>query len=1224
MNKRITALFMGLCLSLSCTSEIKAVPEEQRASLDPSATEIIDVSEKPEEPSEESMPKVTLYQDIEVSSADDLIRLARDCRLDTWSVDKRVVLTQDINVYDTEFTSIRTFGGYFDGQGHTIRGINGGDKKSFVGLFNTLRPTAVIADLNVEGVLKPEGASMVVGGITGDNYGTIENCSFAGTIKGKDYVGGIAGFNEAGGSIVGCRSYGKVTGVHYTGGICGENAGGIANCVNSCSVNTNVDDSRPTLTDLNPDSYRESLLYTLKGDEREKRSSDPFIKGTTDTGGIAGLSLGAVTGCTNEGTVGYEHVGYNTGGIAGRSSGYIEKCTNEGLIYGRKDVGGIVGQAEPYVQLDLTEDIIAQVSENINVLHDLIDTTLKDAGNSSDTITMRLNVVKSFADKALDDTNYLANNTVDFVNNAMSFANEAVDRIDFVLKELDKNGGVFDILSDAGSETQSSVKQLAKAVKDIKIEKYMSDADRELYKYAREQLELAPEDYEDAKEIAEKPYNIMFLDKELNESDSDFRKELENSDPVIEYPAESLDNVFPYDAEGNKLPWPQTRSVEDYQSIAGVGHFDGDTLVSNFPTDADKSTPWYPYLRDAIKKDKRVYNAAHQSGDGLKGEITEKIDEEYMSSHGGNERKDHGDGDDYSSQMVYYSETIADLLQKYNDDLTEQEREDLGSFAGYAGNAMSSLDAAGKGVREIISDLNGKSDLSLPYLSNDFHVRTNSLNSNMQGISDNLGFLNQEMGGSADTLIEDLSDVNNQFNKLMLIITDAIDGALDTDYTTVFEDNSDDVALTSVDGTVADSVNNARIEGDTDVSGIAGAMGIEYEFDLESDVTGISDTKLNPTYLTKCILRSNINRGYIRSEKSYCGGVTGMQEMGTVILCENYGKISSASGDYVGGIAGQSLSTIKNCSASSIESGRTYVGGIAGKGYEVYDCYAIPNIEEADDFIGAIAGDREDNSVFKNNYFYSYMGEFSGIDGASYAGKAEPLGYETLLQMEGVPEAFKTFTVSFTMDDQEIELVSLKYGEDILKEDFPVPELPEGYYLKWDQDGVWGISSNMEVRAEQCRLLTTIASERLRDNGQSVILADGSFKDGDVLSVESLVSLGLPVKNVTEHFLIKLPKDGELNHRLRFQPLKEQTVEIYVKVGNEWRKLDTEKYGDYELFDTSGNTVELIIASEQGRSRLLIIAAAAGGVVLLLILFVIIRKLTKRKKGGRHRLPEPT
>lgn len=1213
MKKKLTALFAGIAVFLSSPVMTAAVTGEQRVSLDPSRTEIVDVSEKPEK-SEESVVTVEVYQDIEISTLEDLIELSENCRLDTWSIDKRIILKEDISVYGTEFTSIRTFGGYFEGMGHTIRGINGGTKKSFVGLFNDTQPTAVIVNLNVEGVIKPEGNPMVVGGIVGDNYGIIENCSFAGTVKGKDYVGGIAGFNEAGASIIGCHAYGKITGVHYTGGICGENAGGIAGCINSSHVNTNVDDSKPSITDVNLDNTRESFLSILKGNENQKSESNTLVSGTTDSGGIAGLSLGAITSCINEGTIGYEHVGYNTGGIAGRTSGYVTECINKGEILGRKDVGGIVGQAEPYVQLDLTEDIISQISTNITSLHDMIDTTLTDAGNTSDIITMRLNVVKSFADKALDDTHFLATSATNFVNGTVSSANEALNRIDYIMRELDKEGGVFDQLTRSASDTKKTIKQLVQAVKDIDIEKYMTKSDLERYRYAKEQLEKAPEDYDKAKAAAEQPYNCMFLDQEIHRDDTSFKKALSSADPPIAYPTEALSNIYPYDANGNKLPWPGTDSVANYENIAGIAHFDGDTKKSDFPTDADRDTAWYPYLDTAIEEDKTEYNLKTITLETGEGEITRKTNEQYMKNYGGNTRKEHGDGASYKEQMITYTETVTSLIRQYLDNLTEQERKDFETAGGYADSMVNGLEAAGKGAKSIVSELNSKSKISLPSLGDEFQVRTNSLNSNMQGISDNLGFLNQEMGGSADTLINDLSDVNDQFNKLMLLITDAIDGALEMDYTTTYEDNSDDVALTSIDGTVADSSNYARVKGDLDAGGIAGTMAIEYEFDLESDITGIKDAKMNATYLTKCVLRNNANDGYVQSEKSYNGGIVGLQEMGTVLLCENYGKNISLSGDYVGGIVGQSLSTIKNCSASSIVSGENYVGGIAGKGYEIYDCFAIPNIEEAEDFFGAVAGGLEENGELRGNYFYSDRNKLAGVDGASYSGKAEPQDYESLLAREGVPGRFRTFTVSFILEDKEVGSVSVQKGANLPETDFPVPVLDEGYYVEWDVNELFNITENEEVKAEKHRFLTTIAGERLREDGQSVVLADGKFKDGQKLSVESLVSIGQPVENVTEHFVVEIPKDGELNHKLRFQPGSDRKTDIHVKVGSEWRKMKTEEFGGYLLFDTSGNTVEFLVSEERGINRYYIIAAAAGGAIVLLILILIIAKARKRKK----------
>ena len=95
--------------------------------------------------------------------------------------------------------------------------------------------------------------------------------------------------------------------------------------------------------------------------DQDQKDSTSVLNSYVDTGGIAGYSSGTIVSCNNNARIGYEHVGYNVGGIVGRQNGYISMCINGGNIYGRKDVGGIVGQAEPYVVVDLTDDIIGQM-----------------------------------------------------------------------------------------------------------------------------------------------------------------------------------------------------------------------------------------------------------------------------------------------------------------------------------------------------------------------------------------------------------------------------------------------------------------------------------------------------------------------------------------------------------------------------------------------------------------------------------------------------------------------------------------------------------------------------------------------------------------------------------------------------------------------------------------------------------------------------------------------
>ena len=174
----------------------------------------------------------TEWEEIYLDSAEDMEKFSYNCRLDTWSVNKKVYLTKDIDLSDSTFVSIPTFGGYFDGQGHTVSGLVIRDPLSYTGLFCYTQQSAVIANLKVQGSVRPSGKAMVTGGIVGDNSGIIISCSFEGVVEGSDYVGGITGFNGQSGILIDCMAGGTVRGTHYTGGIAGENTGNIAGCVN--------------------------------------------------------------------------------------------------------------------------------------------------------------------------------------------------------------------------------------------------------------------------------------------------------------------------------------------------------------------------------------------------------------------------------------------------------------------------------------------------------------------------------------------------------------------------------------------------------------------------------------------------------------------------------------------------------------------------------------------------------------------------------------------------------------------------------------------------------------------------------------------------------------------------------------------------------------------------------------------------------------------------------
>ena len=119
---------------------------------------------------QDTAPKDTVY----LSSADDLIQLAKDCRLDSWSQNRTVVLEADIDLSSVDFNGIPSFGGTWEGQNHAITGLSLSQDGSVQGLFRYVQQGALVRDMTVKGRIKPGGTRASVGGIAGSNAGTIE------------------------------------------------------------------------------------------------------------------------------------------------------------------------------------------------------------------------------------------------------------------------------------------------------------------------------------------------------------------------------------------------------------------------------------------------------------------------------------------------------------------------------------------------------------------------------------------------------------------------------------------------------------------------------------------------------------------------------------------------------------------------------------------------------------------------------------------------------------------------------------------------------------------------------------------------------------------------------------------------------------------------------------------------------------------------------------------
>lgn len=310
-----------------------------------------------------AIPEDAIY----LAAAEDLLALAENCIDDDWSIGKTVVLQNDIDLTGVEFYGIPTFGGNFYGEGHSIKGWSAKYNGSVVGFFRYVQSKAVIDNLHIEGTIQPEGTSTVVGGIAGTNGGTIQNCSFTGTLSGKEIIGGIAGLNKASSMIENCIVNGKVYGNHYVGGIAGENKGVLRKCTNQAEVNAEVDHNSLGMNvelDLNSLASKESIDMA------------------TNIGGIAGTSSGVIRECENQVNVGYKKMGHNVGGIVGSQNGYVVDCTNYGKVEGSDGVGGIAGQFKPNIVLEFGPDPMETMQNKMNSMMNSMKNSMKEMTNS--------------------------------------------------------------------------------------------------------------------------------------------------------------------------------------------------------------------------------------------------------------------------------------------------------------------------------------------------------------------------------------------------------------------------------------------------------------------------------------------------------------------------------------------------------------------------------------------------------------------------------------------------------------------------------------------------------------------------------------------------------------------------------------------------------------------------------------------------------------------------
>ena len=269
-------------------------------------------------------PGYTVSEDgktYEVYNAEGLKNIAELVN-EEWKLGINITLTDNIDLTDIDWTPIgkddnKAYTGTFDGNGKTITGLTVTGSYKYAGLFGDIDENGTVQNVVLEGVqITSDNSSGYAGGVAGDSWGTIENCSVSGSVSGTTFVGGVVG-SQWGGSITGCNSSATVKGVIFAGGIAGETNSGAS--LTGCYATGDVT--------VENDGTNNSHAGGVVGYNGGCTLTACYATGSVTGSGSGIIYVGGVTGSNNLGilTACYHAKGDvsgptgTTGGVAGRN-----------------------------------------------------------------------------------------------------------------------------------------------------------------------------------------------------------------------------------------------------------------------------------------------------------------------------------------------------------------------------------------------------------------------------------------------------------------------------------------------------------------------------------------------------------------------------------------------------------------------------------------------------------------------------------------------------------------------------------------------------------------------------------------------------------------------------------------------------------------------------------------------------------------------------------------
>ena len=757
---------------------------------------------------------------------------------------------------------------------------------------------------------------------------------------------------------------------------------------------------------------------------------------TENIGGIAGENSGTISSVSFEGKI----ISYRTsGGIAGHltASGNIIDCKNRAVILSQRRTGGIAGFSEGTISDSLNYGKINVSSESA---HELL---------SSDAEEFRLNFSKK--DFRVLMTGGIAGVNTGIIGNSKNYGEVGYDSLGYL------TGGIAGYskgyIGSCTNYAEVSGRKNTGGIAGL-FEPYGRHV------YEEDSFDTAEEKADELNALIDEMNGLVQKEDDKTQLNIDvIRAEVDSlryriSENKAYYRAK--DDILEGELEGRLDKIRSTADDMDGDFTLAFSDYEGKSAKEEAQSIANLIRAFIEAIRNRSYPDisENLLNLASRAK-----KLGSLLDKRI------NEIKGAG------NKLSKKSKKLIDSLEELRDELNE-------------------LDDFGRSTADSYkADMRNTSD---------------DINQRVENLASEMDLLNEGLK-SSDKLVRNKTDEISKLNReLNDAVTDSFDEAKAVieelkekeDTEDIFEDLSDDTDETVSSGLIHKCANKANVYGNINTGGIAGSIDYWNETDSESEIVSEGTPSLKYKSIEKATILDSENHADIIASRNYSGGIVGKASSGAVIECGNYGNLFSEEGDYVGGIAGSSSFTIRNCYAVTSVSADAEIGGIAGKGKNLINNRAISKVPEDREHSGAIAGSLEKDGIVSGNEFVSDSG--SGINGSSNDEEARKKSYEEMVSENELPEDFKKLTVTFVYEGTVIKRLTTSYNSSL--DESEIPELPkkENQLAFWSRTDFDRIRENMLVEAMYEPFISSIStSVSYRD-----YLLEGVFYPDSSLNVK--------------------------------------------------------------------------------------------------------------------------